>query len=150
MDARVLDEDGHPQPLIMGCYGIGVSRVVAAAIEQNHDDSGIVWPTPLAPFDVAIVSIGAERSAAVAQAAETLHDQLQAAGLEPLWDDRDARPGVKFADMELIGIPHRIVISDRGLEAGALEYRARDATESESVPIDGVVTFLQQTVGERA
>ncbi|AGY91541.1 hypothetical protein SPICUR_02650 [Spiribacter curvatus] len=149
MDARVLDEDGHPQPLIMGCYGIGISRVVAAAIEQNHDASGIAWPAPLAPFDVALVSIGADRAPAVAEATEKLYDALRDAGLDPLWDDRDARPGVKFADMELIGIPHRIVIGERGLKAGSLEYRARDAAESEAIPIDDVVEVLQERVGER-
>ncbi len=149
MDARVLDEAGNAQPLIMGCYGIGVSRVVAAAIEQNHDEQGIVWPTPLAPFDVAIVSIGAERSAAVAEAAERLYADLQAAGLDPLWDDRDARPGVKFADMELIGIPHRVVIGERGLKAGELEYRARDATASEPLPLDDAARQLAARIRDR-
>ncbi len=147
MDARVLDEDGDLQPLIMGCYGIGVSRVVAAAIEQNHDDRGIIWPAPLAPFDVAIVSIGADRSPAVAEAAEQLYNELRAAGLDPLWDDRDARPGVKFADMELIGIPHRIVVGDRGLKAGTLEYRARTADEAEEIPVDQVVSVLRGRIG---
>jgi len=150
MDARVLDEAGNAQPLIMGCYGIGVSRVVAAAIEQNHDEQGIVWPAPLAPFDVAIVSIGAERSAAVAEAAERLYADLEAAGLAPLWDDRDARPGVKFADMELIGIPHRVVIGERGLEAGELEYRARTATASEPLPLADAATQLVARIRDRA
>ncbi|RZU98983.1 proline--tRNA ligase [Spiribacter vilamensis] len=150
MDARVLDEHGTPQPLIMGCYGIGVSRVVAAAIEQNHDDSGIIWPAPLAPFDVALVSIGADRSPAVAEAAATLYERLCEAGFDPLWDDRDARPGVKFADMELIGIPHRIVIGDRGLAAGTLEYRARDSADSEAIPIDDVTAVLQEKIGTGA
>ena len=147
MDARVLDEDGDLQPLIMGCYGIGVSRVVAAAIEQNHDDRGIVWPAPLAPFDVAVVSIGADRSPAVAEAAERLYNELRAAGLDPLWDDREARPGVKFADMELIGIPHRIVVGDRGLKAGTLEYRARTADEAEDIPLDQLVSVLRERIG---
>ena len=150
MDARVLDEAGNAQPLIMGCYGIGVSRVVAAAIEQNHDEQGIVWPAPLAPFDVAIVSIGAERSAAVAEAAERLYADLEAAGLAPLWDDRDARPGVKFADMELIGIPHRVVIGERGLKAGELEYRARTATASEPLPLADAATQLVARIRDRA
>ena len=150
MDARVLDEAGDARPLIMGCYGIGVSRVVAAAIEQNHDAHGIRWPAPLAPFDVAIVSIGAERSAAVAEAAERLYADLQAAGLDPLWDDRDARPGVKFADMELIGIPHRVVIGERGLNAGELEYRARDATASEVLPLDDAANRLVARIRDGA
>ncbi|KAF0283573.1 proline--tRNA ligase [Spiribacter roseus] len=150
MDARVLDEAGDARPLIMGCYGIGVSRVVAAAIEQNHDAHGIRWPAPLAPFDVAIVSIGAERSAAVAEAAERLYADLQAAGLDPLWDDRDARPGVKFADMELIGIPHRVVIGERGLNSGELEYRARDATASEALPLDDAANRLVARIRDGA
>ncbi|MDR9406679.1 MAG: proline--tRNA ligase [Spiribacter sp.] len=147
MNARILDEHGEQQALLMGCYGIGVSRVVAAAIEQNHDDQGIQWPQPLAPFDVAIVSIGAERSEAVAQAAEQLYTALQAAGLEPLLDDRDARPGVKFADMELIGIPHRIVVGERGIESGTLEYRARGAEQSEDIAIEAVVDQLIERIG---
>jgi prolyl-tRNA synthetase len=147
MNARILDEHGEQQALLMGCYGIGVSRVVAAAIEQNHDDQGIQWPQPLAPFDVAIVSIGAERSEAVAQAAEQLYTALQAAGLEPLLDDRDARPGVKFADMELIGIPHRIVVGERGIESGTLEYRARGADQSEDIAIDAVADQLIERIG---
>lgn len=147
MNARVLDEQGEQQALLMGCYGIGISRIVAAAIEQNHDDQGIQWPQPLAPFDVAIISIGAERSEAVAQAAEQLYTSLQAAGLEPLLDDREARPGVKFADMELIGIPHRIVVGERGLASGTLEYRARDAEQNEDMPIDTAVSQLIERIG---
>ncbi|EAR23202.1 proline--tRNA ligase [Nitrococcus mobilis] len=143
MDARVLNEHGDQVPMIMGCYGIGVSRVVAAAIEQNHDERGIIWPTPLAPFQVAIVSINAHRSEAVHNEAERLHEALGAAGLEPLWDDREARPGVKFADMELIGIPHRLVISDRGLSAGTVEYRGRSEPTSRHLPCERVVEFLR-------
>ncbi|QGM21259.1 proline--tRNA ligase [Spiribacter sp. 2438] len=147
MDARVLDENGDHQPLIMGCYGIGVSRVVAAAIEQNHDSHGIVWPAALAPFDVAIVTIGADRSPAVTEAAEALYNGLRAAGIDPLWDDRDARPGVKFADMELIGLPHRVVIGDRGLAAGTLEYRSRQAEASEDLPLDQALEALLERIG---
>ncbi len=143
MEARVLNENGDQVPMIMGCYGIGVSRVVAAAIEQNHDERGIVWPTPLAPFQVAIVSINAHRSEDVRRAAERLHETLDAAGLEPLWDDREARPGVKFADMELIGIPHRLVISDRGLAAGTVEYRGRTEPTSRHLPCEHVLEFLR-------
>ncbi|MBS3785480.1 MAG: proline--tRNA ligase [Gammaproteobacteria bacterium] len=147
MNARVLDEDGKQQPLIMGCYGIGVSRVVAAAIEQNHDEQGIIWPAPLAPFDVALVSIGDDRSAAVLEVTTELHDQLQAAGLSVLWDNREARPGVKFADMELIGVPHRVVVGERGLKNGTLEYRGRSDSQALDLPIDQVVAFLSDKTG---
>lgn len=147
MNARVLDEDGQHQPLIMGCYGIGISRIVAAAIEQNHDDQGIIWPAPLAPFDVAVVSIGENRSPAVAEAATRLHEQLEAAGVAVLWDNRDARPGVKFADMELIGIPHRIVIGARGLENGTLEYRGRTDTDAQEISVESVGAFLLDKIG---
>ena len=143
MHATVLDVNGNAVPMIMGCYGIGVSRVVAAAIEQNHDERGIIWPAPLAPFQVALVSINAHRSERVRDEAERLHDALGAAGLEPLWDDREARPGVKFADMELIGVPHRLVISDRGLDADTIEYRGRTEATSRHLPREGVVEFLR-------
>ncbi len=143
MNATVLDEAGKQVPVTMGCYGIGVSRVVAAAIEQNHDAAGIVWPAPIAPFQVAIVSINQNRSTAVMEASERLYRELQAAGIDVCWDDRDARPGVKFADMELIGIPHRIAIGDRGLERGTVEYRARTAEASEDLPLEGIVRALQ-------
>jgi prolyl-tRNA synthetase len=125
LNAAVLGEDGQPLIVAMGCYGIGVSRVVAAAIEQNHDERGIIWPAAMAPFQVAVLPIGASRSAAVREAAETLYQELLTAGFEALLDDRDARPGVMFADMELIGIPHRLVISERHLTNGQVEYRGR-------------------------
>ncbi|MEA5444775.1 proline--tRNA ligase [Gammaproteobacteria bacterium AB-CW1] len=147
MNATVLDESGRDQPMYMGCYGIGVSRIVAAAIEQNHDEQGIIWPAPIAPFQLVIIGIGMDRSERVRQAAESLHDQLEAAGVEILLDDRDARPGVKFADAELIGIPHRVVIGDRGLDKGKLEYRARGAEKSEELDYDGVVDSLLDIVG---
>ncbi len=147
MEATVLDESGRNVPMHMGCYGIGVSRVVAAAIEQNHDDSGIIWPEPMAPFQVAIVSINAHKSERVAAESQRLYDELQAAGLEPLWDDRQARPGVKFADIELIGVPHRIVVSDRGLEAGTVEYRHRRAEDNETLPLADVVDELRHRCG---
>ncbi|MCC5857022.1 MAG: proline--tRNA ligase [Ectothiorhodospiraceae bacterium] len=143
MNATVLDEAGKQVPVTMGCYGIGVSRIVAAAIEQNHDAAGIVWPDPIAPFQVAIVSINQNRSTAVMEASERLYRELQAAGIDVCWDDRDARPGVKFADMELIGIPHRIAIGDRGLAGGTVEYRARTAGASEDLPLDGIVRALR-------
>jgi len=143
MGATVLDEQGQKTVMYMGCYGIGVTRIVAAAIEQNHDERGIVWPAPLAPFDVVLLGLNWEKSAAVREAAGQLYDELRVAGIEVLLDDRDARPGVKFADAELIGIPHRIVVSDRGIESGRLEYRARSATENEEFPRADAVSFIR-------
>lgn len=139
MQASVLDEAGKPVMMYMGCYGIGVTRIVAAAVEQNNDAAGICWPEPLAPFSVVVVPLNAGKSPRVAAAAEQLYADLQAIGLEVLLDDRDARPGVKFADAELLGIPHRIVVSDRGLDAGQLEYRHRRASANEDWPADEVV-----------
>lgn len=130
LGATVLDGDGRERPLEMGCYGIGITRIVGAAIEQNNDDAGIIWPDPITPFNVIIVPINMHRSEAVREAAEALYAELGEAGIEVLLDDRDARPGVKFADAELIGIPHRLVVSERGLEAGELEYRHRRDSES--------------------
>lgn len=150
MQASVLDESGKPVTMFMGCYGIGVTRIVAAAIEQNHDAAGIRWPEPLAPFDVVLVPLNAGKAPRVAEAAERLYAELTAAGIETLLDDRDARPGVKFADAELIGIPHRIVVSERGLDAGRLEYRHRRATANEDWPADEVVARLRAKVMETA
>ncbi len=133
LGARVLDADGSERALEMGCYGIGITRIVGAAIEQNHDDRGIIWPDPITPFHVVIVPINMHRSEAVREAAFALHDELQMAGLEVLLDDRDARPGVKFADAELIGVPQRLVVSDRGLANGELEYRHRRDSDSENL-----------------
>jgi prolyl-tRNA synthetase len=129
--------------MLMGCYGIGVTRIVAAAIEQNHDTHGIIWPDPIAPFHVVLVSLNAHKSERVRAAAEALYAELGAAGIEVLYDDRDARPGVKFADAELLGIPHRIVIGERGLDAGRLEYRHRRAESSEDFPQNAAVDFLR-------
>lgn len=143
MNATVLDENGKAQAMIMGCYGIGVTRVVAAAIEQNNDEAGIIWPKAMAPFQVSIVPLNMRKSEAVAKAANELHDQLQAAGIEVLLDDRDMRPGAMFADHELMGISHRIVISDRGLQADTLEYKARKGGEAEQIPSAEVLSFLQ-------
>jgi prolyl-tRNA synthetase len=142
MNAAVLDEQGTSAVMFMGCYGIGVTRVVAAAIEQNHDDRGIVWPEPIAPFHVSLIPINLQKSERVRETAERLYGELQAAGLEVLYDDRDARPGVKFADDELLGIPHRIVVGDKGLERGALEYKPRTGDGAADVPVDSVVRFL--------
>jgi prolyl-tRNA synthetase len=142
MNATVLDEHGEQVVMPMGCYGIGVSRVVAAAIEQNHDDRGIVWPTSLAPFEVCIVPIGYHKSDDVRQACDRLYSELRGKGFEVLLDDRNERPGVMFADMDLIGIPHRIVIGDRGLKNGQAEYKHRRDAESTDVAIDSVIGLL--------
>jgi prolyl-tRNA synthetase len=133
MGATVLDDTGKAKVLQMGCYGIGVSRIVAAAIEQNHDDAGVVWPEPMAPWSVAICPINAQQNAQVREEAEKLYEELSARGIEVVLDDRGLRPGPMFADMELIGIPHRIVISERGLAAGTFEYRRRGETENQSL-----------------
>ncbi|WP_028238509.1 proline--tRNA ligase [Stutzerimonas azotifigens] len=145
MGCSVLGESGKPVTLVMGCYGIGVSRVVAAAIEQNHDARGILWPAALAPFQVAIVPMKYE-NAAVREATDRLYEQLVAAGLDVLLDDRDKKtsPGVKFADMELIGIPHRIVVSERGLAEGTLEYKHRRDDQPRAVAIDDILTFINE------
>ncbi len=147
MKLNVLNEIGKPVTLIMGCYGIGVSRVVAAAIEQNHDERGILWPDALAPFQIALVPLKYETEA-VKAATDKLYAELTAAGFEVLLDDRDKKtsPGVKFADMELLGIPHRVVISDRGLGEGQLEYKNRRASDSQHVPVDQVLAFLTQQI----
>ncbi|MGD8578050.1 MAG: proline--tRNA ligase [Lysobacterales bacterium] len=147
MNAVVLGEDGKSHVMMMGCYGIGVSRIVAAAIEQNHDDSGICWPAPLAPFQVAILPMNASKSYRVREAAERLYEELLAAGVEVLLDDRNVRPGVMFNDMELIGIPHRVVVGERGLDEGVLEYRARTADENESLPLEGAAAELLRRLG---
>jgi len=146
MDAHVLDEDGRPVILYMGCYGIGVSRLVAAAIEQGHDDRGIIWPTAIAPFEVAIVPINANKSHRVREAADELYASLADAGIEVLLDDRDARPGVKFADMDLVGIPHRIVLSDKGIDAGTAEYKQRAASEPDHLPLDGLAASMAERI----
>ena len=144
LGATVQDQDGVERHLVMGCYGIGITRIVGAAIEQNHDERGIIWPAPLAPFDVVLVGINLHKSERLAQAAAALHDELQASGLEVLFDDRDARPGVKFADAELIGIPHRLVISERGLDAGELEYRHRRETESRVLKREAALALVRE------
>ena len=143
LGATYLAADGQSKVLEMGCYGIGVTRVVAAAIEQNHDDRGIVWPEPLAPFAVAIAPVGYDRNDAVRALADRLHDELTAAGLEVLLDDRGERPGVMFADLELIGIPHRITIGDRGLKEGRVEYQGRRDAAATPVPVAEIATFVK-------
>jgi prolyl-tRNA synthetase len=143
LGATFLDATGQPQVMEMGCYGIGVTRVVAAAIEQNHDERGIVWPDPLAPFRVAIAPIGLDRSDAVRALADQLHAELQAAGVDVLLDDRGERPGVMFADLELIGIPHRITLGERGLKDGNVEYQGRRDTQPTAVPVAEIVDFVR-------
>jgi prolyl-tRNA synthetase len=143
MGATYLDAAGQSRVLEMGCYGIGVTRVVAAAIEQNHDERGIIWPEPLAPFLVAIAPIGYDRSEGVRELADRLHDELAAAGVEVLLDDRGERPGVMFADLELIGIPHRITIGDRGLKEGKVEYQARRDAAAVTVPVAEIAAFIR-------
>ena len=143
MGASVLDEQGRSVTMFMGCYGIGVTRVVAAAIEQNHDERGIIWPEPIAPFSVVLVPLNWAKSPRVREVAESLYKELTDAGVEVLLDDRDARPGVKFADAELIGIPHRVVIAERGLDAGQLEYRHRRAADNEALPLDGAAAAIR-------
>ncbi|NBS93670.1 MAG: proline--tRNA ligase, partial [Betaproteobacteria bacterium] len=135
MGATYLDESGQSQVMEMGCYGIGVSRIVAAAIEQNHDDRGIIFPAAMAPFQVVVVALGLAKSAAVKETAERLYAELQAAGIDVLFEDRDERPGVMFADMELMGIPHRITVGDRALANGEVEYKCRRSGEGGNWPV---------------
>jgi prolyl-tRNA synthetase len=143
MGATFLDVNGQSQALEMGCYGIGVSRIVAAAIEQNNDERGIVWPAAMAPFGVAIAPVGYDRSEAVRTTADRLHDELESAGVEVLLDDRGERPGVMFADLELIGIPHRVTVGDRGLKDGKLEYQGRRDSAATAVPAPDIVGLVQ-------
>ena len=147
MNATFLDENGKPQAMEMGCYGIGITRLPAAAIEQNHDERGIIWPDAIAPFTVVVCPIGMDRSAEVKAAAEQLHDQLAALGVDVMLDDRGERPGAMFADWELIGVPHRVVISDRGLKEGQLEYQHRREAAASKVPAAEVLAFLKQRLG---
>jgi len=150
LGATFLDAAGEPQVMEMGCYGIGITRIVAAAIEQNHDQRGIVWPEPLAPYSVAIAPIGYDRTEAVRTAADRLHDELQSAGVEVLLDDRGERPGVMFADLELIRIPHRITVGDRGLKSGDVEYQGRLDSEPIRVPLAGAATFVRERMAARS
>ncbi len=143
MKATILNEQGKEQAMTMGCYGIGVSRIVAAAIEQNHDENGIIWPTAIAPFQIAIVPINMHKSEAVKQACEGLYSQLTEAGFDVLFmDEQKARLGSMLADIELIGIPHRLVVGDRGLDEGKIEYRDRTQSENQSIDIDQLVAFI--------
>ena len=146
MQANCLDENGSAAPMAMGCYGIGVTRVVAAAIEQNNDERGIIWPSAIAPYHVVIVPMNMHKSLRLKEAVETLYEELKSAEVEVLLDDRQARPGVMFADAELIGIPHRIVLGDRGLDAGICEYKNRRGTVEKDIPLNEVAKFIASTV----
>ena len=148
MKATYLDAQGKSQILEMGCYGIGVSRIVAAAIEQNHDERGIALPAAMAPFELALVPIGMHKSEAVRNATEQLYAAMKSAGIAVLLDDRDERPGVMFADMELIGIPHRIVVGDRGLKEGSVEYQGRRDAAAQSVPLQSALEFIRIRIQE--
>jgi len=145
MNASILDENGKNQTMTMGCYGIGVTRVIAAAIEQNHDAKGIIWPDALAPFQVALLPMNMHKSERLRKAAEKLYTELKDAGFDVLFDDRKVRPGFMFSDMELIGIPHRIVLGDKGLDNGMVEYRARTDSENRDIPLDDIINFLKAT-----
>ncbi|MCT8344730.1 MULTISPECIES: proline--tRNA ligase [Photorhabdus] len=147
MKATVQGEDGHNQIVTMGCYGIGVTRIVAAAIEQNHDDSGIIWPDAIAPFQVAILPMNMHKSYRVKEVAEKLYADLRASGIDVIFDDRKERPGVMFADMELIGVPHTVVIGDRNLDNGEVEYKHRRDDEKQMLKLDDVVDYLKQQLG---
>ncbi len=143
MKATYLDEKGQPQLMQMGCYGIGITRILGAAIEQNFDERGIIWPASIAPFEVVLCPMGYDRSAAVKEATDALYASLQDAGVDVILDDRGERPGAMFADWELIGVPHRVVIGERGLKDGLLEYQGRRDAEATTVPRDGMAAFLQ-------
>jgi prolyl-tRNA synthetase len=143
MKAGFLDEAGKSRAYEMGCYGIGVTRIIGAAIEQNHDARGIVFPQPIAPFQLALVPVGYRKSTQVRETCDRLYLELGAAGIEVLFDDRDERPGVMFADMELIGIPHRVVVGERGLKEGKLEYQGRRDPASTPVAMDDLLAFVK-------
>ncbi len=143
MKATVLDENGKEIIMQMGCYGIGVSRVIAAAIEQNNDEQGIRWPSALAPFQVALLGMNRKKSQRVREACDTLYEEMLAAGLDVIFDDREVRPGVMFADMELIGIPHRVVIGEKNLDKGLVEYKSRSAGDNQDIARDDIVAFLK-------
>jgi prolyl-tRNA synthetase len=144
MGCTFLDEKGEERPMVMGCYGIGVTRIAAAAIEQNHDADGIVWPMPIAPFQVHLLSL--QQDAQVVEVAERLHGELEQAGVEVLYDDRDQRPGVKFKDADLLGMPLRIAVGKKGLAQGGVELRPRKSRAVEIVAVDGVVARVTDEV----
>jgi prolyl-tRNA synthetase len=144
MNANVINEAGKSETMTMGCYGIGISRIVAAAVEQSHDDNGIIWPNKLAPFEVALCPMNMHKSERLRTAANKLYQELSDAGIDVLFDDRKVRAGFMFSDMELIGIPHRIVIGDRGLDSNTVEYRARTDSKNQDIALDNIVAYLQK------
>jgi len=148
MKAVILDEAGQAVNAFMGCYGIGVTRVVAASIEQNHDDNGIIWPTGIAPFQVALLPMNMHKSQRLRDAVEKLYGELEVAGIEVLLDDRGVRPGVMFAEADLIGIPHRLVLGERGLDAGNVEYKRRAGGDVSEIALADAVSFLQARIQE--
>ena len=143
MKATFLDENGKPALMQMGCYGIGITRILGAAIEQNFDDKGIVWPASIAPFEVVLCPMGYDRSAMVKEETDRLYAALQAAGVDVIVDDRGERPGVMFADWELIGVPHRVVIGERGLKDGSLEYQGRRDAAATPVALADMAEFIK-------
>ncbi|KQW00124.1 proline--tRNA ligase [Rhizobacter sp. Root1221] len=147
LNATYLDEQGKPQLMEMGCYGIGVTRILGAAIEQNHDDRGIIWPASIAPFELVLCPIGYDRSADVQAAADTLYGELQALGVDVILDNRGERPGAMFADWELVGVPHRVVLGDRGLKDGQVEYQGRRDAAAQPVPLADIVAFVKAKLG---
>jgi prolyl-tRNA synthetase len=144
MGANIVNAKGESVPVEMGCYGIGITRVVAAAIEQNYDERGIIWPDLMAPFLVAVIGLGYNKNEGVRAAADRLYEELTAAGVDAFLDDRDERPGVLLADQELIGIPHRFVIGDRGLKEGVAEYQHRRDAQATKVPLADAAAHLKQ------
>ena len=150
MKATCLDENGDSQTLIMGCYGIGVSRILAAAIEQNHDENGIIWPDAIAPFHVSLVPINMHKSQRLRDAVMDLYIELQDAGIEVLLDDRKERPGVMFSDAELIGVPHRLTFGEKGLDAGTIEYRKRTDVENQDIPLEAITEFIRSAIMKKA
>ena len=149
LGAKVLDENGKAVVMPMGCYGIGVTRIVAAAIEQNHDENGIIWPDSIAPFQVALIPLNIKKSPRERELAEQIYQQLSAAGIDVLFDDREKeRVGVKFSDAELLGIPHRILIAEKGIDKGTVEYKHRRSGESADIAIDEVIGAIKAKVGK--
>jgi len=146
MNAHVLDKNGRKQAMLMGCYGIGISRIVAAAIEQSHDDKGIVWPDPIAPFQVVLLALNTKKSAEVRSTADALYEKLTLTGVEVLYDNRDVRPGIMFADADLLGIPHQIVVGDKGLAKGVIEYRQRKTGDSQEIELDDIESFINTQI----
>ena len=144
MKATVLDDKGKAVTVTMGCYGIGITRIVAAAIEQNHDDNGIIWPNNIAPFEVVLIPMNYHKSERVQKEAESLYSKLTELGYDVLLDDRKERAGVMFADMELIGLPHRVVISERGLKNGTFEYKGRKDQQSQDIQTEALLDFLKE------